>query len=96
MYRRALNRNVFDRFTATANRTVSTSRTVITAAVNNVHGHVHVVQKQTTAVPSVFARYSSGMSALNEAQNPQVGEGLEAGKGKGGKAQVIDGNAIAK
>lgn len=34
------------------------------------------------------------MSALNEAQNPQVGEGLEGQNG--GNAQVIDGNAIAK
>jgi hypothetical protein len=43
---------------------------------------------------AIFKRYQSGMSALQEAQNPQVGEGLE-GKSVGG-AEVIDGNAIAK
>ncbi|GHJ90281.1 hypothetical protein NliqN6_6683 [Naganishia liquefaciens] len=40
-------------------------------------------------------RYQSGMSALQEAQNPQVGEGVKV-QGQGGQAQVIDGNAIAK
>lgn len=87
MYRRALNRNVFSRIT-TANRTVFTPRTIVTA----VNSNVKPVQSVSRTFQGV--RYSSGMSALNEAQNPQVGEGLEGQKG--GKAQVIDGNAIAK
>ena len=41
-------------------------------------------------------RHQSGMSALQEAQNPQVGEGSPAQAGAGAGAQVIDGNAIAR
>lgn len=43
-------------------------------------------------------KYSSGMSPLAEAQNPQVQEGgapMEGVESTGGKAQVIDGTAIA-
>lgn len=90
MYRRALTRNpVVSRITA--QRTVSTfvPRIITAVARNPVQP---TVQQQGFSQRGV--RYSSGMSALNEAQNPQVGEGLEGGKG--GSAAVIDGNAIAK
>lgn len=36
------------------------------------------------------------MSALEEMQNPQQGQAEEGKVAQGGKAQVIDGNAIAK
>lgn len=55
---------------------------------------VQLVARQQQSVWKQSIRYSSGMSALNEAQNPQVGEGTEGAVG--GKAVVIDGNAIAR
>lgn len=64
-------------------------RTVTTTA-----RRIPIIATQPQQQQAIFKRFQSGMSALQEAQNPQVGEGLE-GKSVGG-AQVIDGNAIAK